>query len=68
MEAYNLRAKECRRAMVPHRTLKDRTRRFYNNFQTKRGLFKVELFLRFFVLRYDWIRPHQALGRPPAIT
>jgi transposase-like protein len=27
------------------RTLKDRTRRFYNNFQTRRGLIRVRLFL-----------------------
>ena len=50
------------------RTLKDRTKRFYHNFQTRKGLFKVNLFLRLFTLWYNWIRPHQTLGRPPSIT
>jgi len=49
------------------RTLKARTRRFYNNFQTRRGLFKVELFLRLFTLWYNWLKTHQTLGAPPSL-
>ncbi|MEM3045575.1 MAG: hypothetical protein QW057_00640 [Candidatus Bathyarchaeia archaeon] len=48
------------------RTLKERTRRFYHSFQTRKGLMKAELFLRLYTPWYNWIRPHQTLGRPPA--
>ncbi|MEM4310972.1 MAG: hypothetical protein QXX95_01090 [Nitrososphaerales archaeon] len=47
---------------------KARTRRFFNNFPVrKKPIFKIKLFIRFFVLWYNFIRPHQTLKRPPAI-
>jgi len=47
--------------------MKARTRRFFNNFPVrKRPIFKIKLFTRLFVLRYNFIRPHQTLKRPPA--
>ncbi|MEM2403711.1 MAG: DDE-type integrase/transposase/recombinase [Candidatus Methanomethylicia archaeon] len=50
------------------RTMKARTKRFFNNFPIrKKSIFKIKLFIRLFVLWYNFIRPHQTLGRPPAI-
>ncbi len=47
--------------------MKARTRRFFNNFPVrKRPIFKIKLFIRLFVLWYNFIRPHQTLKRPPA--
>jgi len=49
------------------RTMKARTRRFFNNFPVrKKPIFKIKLFIRLFVLWYNFIRPHQTLKRPPA--
>ena len=51
------------------RTLKARTRRFSNNFPVRRwrgALERVEAWLRLFTLWYNWVRPHQTLGRPPS--
>ncbi|MBS7634692.1 hypothetical protein KEJ34_04255 [Candidatus Bathyarchaeota archaeon] len=49
------------------RTMKARTRRFFNNFPVrKRTIPKIKLFIRLFVLWYNFIRPHQTLKRPPA--
>jgi len=49
------------------RTMKARTRRFFNNFSVrKKPIFKIKLFIRLFALWYNFIRPHQTLKRPPA--
>jgi len=32
----------------------------------KKPIFKIKLFIRLFVLWYNFIRPHQTLKRPPA--
>ena len=49
------------------RTMKARTRRFFNNFPArKRPIFKIKLFIKLFALWYNFIRPHQTLKRPPA--
>jgi len=45
--------------------MKARTRRFFNNFPArKKPIFKIKLFIRFFTLCYNFIRP--TLKRPPA--
>ncbi|MEM2793050.1 MAG: hypothetical protein QW511_00160 [Candidatus Methanomethylicia archaeon] len=49
------------------RTLKNRTKDS-TQLQTRKGIIKINLFLNFFILWYNWIRPHQTLGKPPAIT
>jgi putative transposase len=49
------------------RTMKARTRRFFNNFPVrKRPNPKIKRFIRLFALWYNFIRPHQTLKRPPA--
>jgi putative transposase len=49
------------------RTTKERTKRFYNNFPAKTSqIQKIKLFLKLFVLYYNFIRPHQTLKHPPA--
>ena len=49
------------------RTLKERTRRFYNNFPSrKRGIKCVKLFLETFTYWYNNLRTHQTLKRPPS--
>jgi len=51
------------------RTMKERTRRFFNNFPVrKKPILKIKLFIRLFTLWYNFIRPHQTLKRPPATT
>jgi len=48
-------------------TLKARTKRFCNNFPVRRwhgAMERVEAWLRLFTIWYNWVRPHQALGRP----
>jgi len=50
-------------------TLKARTRRFCNTFPVRQwqgAIQRVELWLRLFTLWYNWVRPHQSLGRPPS--
>ena len=50
-------------------TLKARTRRFCNNFPVRRwqgAVKRVEAWLRLFTTWYNWVRPHQTLGRPPS--
>ncbi|MEM3555100.1 MAG: IS6 family transposase, partial [Candidatus Micrarchaeia archaeon] len=47
------------------RTLKERTRRFYNNFMSGRGLIHVVSLLRVFVLYYNFMRIHTKFGKPP---
>jgi transposase-like protein len=48
------------------RTLKERTRRFYNNVPSKRDDLKnVSLFMELFMLWYNHLRRHQTLGRVP---
>ncbi|MEM3046913.1 MAG: hypothetical protein QW057_07530, partial [Candidatus Bathyarchaeia archaeon] len=49
------------------RTLKERTGRFYHNFQAGRGLVKAELFLRLYTLWYKWVRPRRSLGASPSL-
>ncbi|MEM2905974.1 MAG: hypothetical protein QW057_03490 [Candidatus Bathyarchaeia archaeon] len=49
------------------RTLKERTRRFYPNFQAGRGLVKAELFLRLYTSWYNWVRPPRSLGASPSL-
>jgi transposase-like protein len=46
------------------RTLKERTRRFYNNLPSD-SLANLESFLNLFMVWYDHIRRHQGLGRIP---
>ena len=49
------------------RTVKARTRRFFNNFPVRKTpIFKIKLFIRLFVLWYNFIRPHQTLKSPSA--
>lgn len=49
------------------RTLKERTRRFYNNFPSrKRGIKCVKVFLETFTYWYNNLRTHQTLKRPPS--
>ncbi|NIQ04615.1 MAG: IS6 family transposase [Candidatus Korarchaeota archaeon] len=49
------------------RTLKERTRRFYNNFPArKNGIRCVRLFLETFTYWYNNLRTHQTLKRPPS--
>ena len=51
------------------RTLKERTRRFYNNFPSrKRGIKSVKFFLETFTYWYNNLRTHQTLKRPPTQT
>jgi len=51
------------------RALKERTRRFYNNFPTKKEDIEcVKLFLETFTYWYNNLRTHQTLGRPPSQT
>ena len=48
------------------RTLKERTKRFYNNFRSRElNLKNVNKFLRFFVFWYNYLRIHLTLGRSP---
>jgi len=50
-------------------TLKTRTKRFCNNFPVRRwqgALERVEAWLKLFTAWYNWVRPHQTLGRPPS--
>lgn len=50
-------------------TLKERTRRFYNNFALKkRGIKCVKLFLETFRYWYNNLRTHQTPKRPPSQT
>jgi putative transposase len=49
------------------RTLKERTRRFYNNLTSDR-LDNLESFMHTFMLWYNHLRRHQGLGRVPAET
>jgi len=47
------------------RTMK--ARRFFNNFPARRKpTLKIKLFMRPFILWYNFIRTHQTLKRPPA--
>ena len=46
------------------RTLKERTRRFYNNLPSDR-LDNLESFLSLFMTWYNHLRKHQGLGRIP---
>ncbi len=49
------------------RTLKERTRRFYSNFPSrKRDIKCVKLFLQTFTYWYNNLRTHQTLGKPPS--
>ncbi len=51
------------------RTLKERTRGFYNNFPSrKRGIRCVKLFLETYTYYYNNLRTHQTLKRPPSQT
>jgi len=51
------------------RTLKERTRRFYNNSPSrKRGIKCVKIFLETFTYWYNNLRTHQTLKRPPTQT
>jgi len=47
------------------RTLKERTRRFYNNLPSSR-LDNLESFMSLFMTWYNHLRKHQGLGRTPA--
>lgn len=49
------------------RTLKERTRRFYNNLTSDR-LDNLQSFADVFMLWYNRLRRHQRLGRPPLET
>jgi hypothetical protein len=46
------------------RTLKERTRRFYNNLPSD-SLENLESFMRLFMVWYNHLRRHQGLGRIP---
>jgi transposase-like protein len=49
------------------RTMKTRTRRFFNNFPAKKKpIFKIKLFIRLFVLWYNFKDPTKPQKRPPA--
>lgn len=49
------------------RTLKERIRRFYNNFPARRrGIRCVKLFLETFTYWYNNLRTYQTLKRPPS--
>jgi putative transposase len=51
------------------RTLKERTKAFYNNFPAGRsGIKNVKLFLQTFTYWYNNLRIHQTLGKPPSQT
>ncbi len=49
------------------RTLKERTKAFYNNFPARRnGIKSVKLFLKTFTYWYNNLRTHQTLKMPPS--
>ncbi len=49
------------------RTLKERTRRFYNNMNARKpGLLPMKLFLNLYTYYYNNLRRHQTLGKPPS--
>jgi putative transposase len=51
------------------RTLKERTRCFYNNFSaTKNGIKSAKLFLETFAYYYNNLRTHQTLRKPPVLV
>ena len=49
------------------RTLKERTRRFYNNMNARKlGILSMKLFLNLYTYYYNNLRTHQTLGKPPS--
>jgi transposase-like protein len=51
------------------RTLKERTKAFYNNFPARRsGIKNVKIFLQTFTYWYNNLRTHQTLGKPQSRT
>jgi putative transposase len=52
-----------------YRTLKERTRRFYNNFPVRneeRAIERIGRFLHLFAYWYNHMRPHETFKRPPS--
>ena len=47
------------------RTLKERTKAFYNNVNSKRGAYSLILFLNLFMLWYNYLRWHQGIRATP---
>jgi transposase-like protein len=47
------------------RTLKERTKLFYNNVNSKRGMYRLSPFLNLFMLWYNYLRWHQGIRATP---
>ena len=49
------------------RTLKERTKPFYNNMNARKlGILSMRLFLNLYTYHYNNLRTHQTLGKPPS--